>query len=240
MELNVVVCEDVAELCDYFAKYIEKYFLTYHYSTNIHKYYHPGDVLKNLDHICCNIYFLDIDMPEVNGIVLANKIRKHFPDQNTIIVFISDKEDMVYESLKEQPLRFIRKSQFKKEIPEAVKAVVGMYEKQADTFLIEQGGRITALNTEDIIYAESTGRTVIIHTKSQNYTVYGKLDNVEEKLAQYDFIRIHKSFLVNWKAIYSIESKNILLNNQESLPVSKYRLTNVKQVYRNLMEKHFL
>lgn len=240
MELNVVICEDVAVLCDYFGEYIKKYFLTYHYNTVIYKYYHPGELLRDLEHISCNIFFLDIDMPEINGIALANKIRKHFSDQNIIILFISDKEDMVYESLKEQPLRFIRKSHFKKEISEAVKAIVGLYEKQSETFLIEQGGTIIALNISDIFYIESTGRILLIHTENKTYTIYGKLDNIEEKLAGYDFIRIHKSFLVNWKEIYSIESKFVILTNQETLPISKYRITAVKQMYRSLMEKNFL
>lgn len=240
MELNVVVCEDVAALCDYFGECIEKCFGKYHYSVNIHKYYHPGVLLKDLDYICCNVFFLDIDMPDVNGIVLASKIRKHFSDQNIVILFISDKEDLVYESLKEQPLRFIRKSHFKKEISEAVRAVVGIYENQPDTFFIEQNGTITALHISDIFYIESAGRILVIHTENKKHTIYGKLDNVEEKLAGYDFIRIHKSFLVNWKVIYSIESKSVILTNQETLPMSKYRITAVKQTYRNLMEKHFL
>ena len=45
---------------------------------------------------------------------------------------------------------------------------------------------------------------IVIHTKQGDHTVYARLNDMEDRLKPHGFLRIHKSFLVNWQYIYSI------------------------------------
>ena len=70
--------------------------------------------LKEITEKVFDIIFLDIDMPDVSGMTIAKKIR--IQEENLEIVFITNKDELVYDAIKVVPFRFIRKSRFDEEI----------------------------------------------------------------------------------------------------------------------------
>ena len=74
--------------------------------------------LKEITEKVFDIIFLDIDMPDVSGMTIAKKIR--IQEENLEIVFITNKDELVYDAIKVVPFRFIRKSRFDEEIQEAL------------------------------------------------------------------------------------------------------------------------
>lgn len=94
----------------------------------------------------------------------------------------------------------------------------------------------------NIIYIESFLHKVIFHFKDalETYSLYEKLDNVEEQLSVYGFCRIHKSFLVNMKYVESIRRYSAKLRNgigtQKELKVSQGKYNQVKKEYMKYYE----
>ena len=75
-------------------------------------------LLKEFKNVRFDIVFLDIEMPGISGLEIAQRIRDE--EENVDIIFITNKDELVYDSIKFAPFRFIRKFRFETEISEAL------------------------------------------------------------------------------------------------------------------------
>jgi len=89
-----------------------------------------------------------------------------------------------------------------------------------DTFLVKSGGSKVRVNTNDILYAQAFDMYCHLYTTERRFTVSSTLKEVTEKLAGPNFIRIHKSFLINLRAIDSVTSKKVLIKHSE-IPIGR-------------------
>lgn len=85
---------------------------------------------------------------------------------------------------------------------------------------------------EDILYLESMGHLVVLHTKKGDYRYYNRLEQVKEQLPG-NFVHCHKSYLVNMDCIQKIDKNRIILLTGKVLPISKSR-------YGETRDKYFL
>lgn len=99
--------------------------------------------------------------------------------------------------------------------------------------MVMHEGNITALNLEEILYIESVDRKCFLYTADKVYESCNKLYELEQQLAQYFFVRINKSCIVNLKNINSIKTYInrrllITLSNEEQLIVSRQYADEIK------------
>lgn len=87
------------------------------------------------------------------------------------------------------------------------------------------------IQKEELVYIESIGRRLCFHVKDEKYMAYRKLDDTEYELDDYDFLRIHQSYLVNMNFIERIQCYRVYLKTGCSLPVSKVRYAAVRERY---------
>lgn len=109
-------------------------------------------------------------------------------------------------------------------------AALQMIDKQ---IMVMHEGNITALNLEEILYIESVDRKCFLYTAEKVYESFNKLYELEQQLAQYFFVRINKSCIVNLKNINSIKTYInrrllITLSNEEQLIVSRQYADEIK------------
>ena len=88
------------------------------------------------------------------------------------------------------------------------------------------------VKVEDIIYFESEKRIVKLHTKSDVYIVYKKLDEIEEQMEKL-FLRCHQSYLVNMREISTITSLQLDLLTGNALPVRRAILKQANEKFVN-------
>ena len=92
-----------------------------------------------------------------------------------------------------------------------------------------------------IVYVESDLLKIKVHLSNKNDVIQlnGKLDEFEKRISMYGFIRIHKSYLVNWIYILSISRYNATLSIYDNiqLPIPKDRYKVIKCIYQRLLEK---
>ena len=185
-----------------------------------------------------DIVFLDIDMPKINGFEIAEGIYK---GDRPLIIFVTMHDELVYSSIKFRPFRFIRKTHIDEELSEAVGAAVRYItdKSAAQKLNVPTGDSETAVNINDITYLEVLGHDVLIHlaNSKQHIKSYGTLLSFENQLINRGFIRTHKSFLVNLKYIYSIDSKDIILDDKTVIPMSRYKAESVKEKWGEYLRK---
>ena len=202
----------------------------YHYKIEL---FESGSEILNLGKAVAkfDIIFLDINMEKMDGIETAKRIRMNTKD--AYIVFITAFITYALEGYKVDAVRYLLKEDeyLEKAVYECLDAIIYKmnYEEYKHTFQFQEG--MVELYYEDILYVESSLHKLIFHMAAENtgrYTIYEKLDAVDELLHEAGFCRIHKSFLVNLKYVEDIERYKVKLSNGICLRASKSRYLNAR------------
>ena len=93
------------------------------------------------------------------------------------------------------------------------------------------------LDVEDIKYIETNRHKNVFYTRERAYSIYRKLDELEQDFAGKGFVRIHKSYLVNMRYVEKISSYKMLLITGEELSVPKARYPEVKRQYMLFLDE---
>lgn len=177
-----------------------------------------------------DIVFLDINMEEVDGIQTAQKICDY--QSGTCIVLVTAFLNYALEGYKVGAVRYIMKDALEIQMPECMEAVLKKMQIQKITFSFLEGEK--TLYTDNILYVESRRHKCLFYymeKETVTYQMYGKLDQLEEALSAYRFLRIHKSFLVNMKHIRRISNYLAVLDCGEELPVPRLRFQKVREAF---------
>lgn len=92
---------------------------------------------------------------------------------------------------------------------------------QNNYFCFRSGKNLSKVLCKDILYFESAGRKVILHTQRTTYEFYDKLNHVEESLKDFPFARIHKAYLVNIDNVASFQYERLALTDGTILNISE-------------------
>lgn len=182
-----------------------------------------------------DIIFLDIGMKEMNGMETAYAIRKK--NQNVDIVFITIMMDYALEGYRVDAVRYILKDDLESLLPECMDTILQKKKnKEREMEFSFVGGKRKVL-LKEILFIESKSHQLWFERTGENLYMYGRIDELEVILSNYDFIRTHQSFLVNLVHIEKINNYLLYLSNGAIIPVTKQRYTKVKEQYLSYKEK---
>lgn len=235
--LRFVLCDDEPITLQYYFEYITKQMRKLKSECTVDMYTDSGELLSDLYHgQRWDVYFLDIDMPLIGGLDLGKKIREF--DRECCLVYISIHTEKVWDSLENRPFRFIPKDEFSLRIDACLRDILEEYRKEKDrvSLILDTQGQIFRFVTDDILYIQSLDKYVQIFLKDGAKTdaIRYRMSDLEKKLSSHGFIRIHRSYLVNYLFIRSIHPTELLMDNGTRLPVSRLRLDEIKATYRRL------
>ena len=180
-----------------------------------------------------DIIFLDINMRELNGVETAKKIREY--TQNVYIVFVTAFITYSLEGYKVDAVRYILKDNqlLEKAIIECLDTIINKmhYVENKYTFEFREGRK--TLLIDDIVFIESNLHKLYFHLskKPGQYTMYGRLDHIDELLKNSNFCRIHKSYLVNLKFVNKIERYVATLSDGTKVNISQPKYNAVREEF---------
>ena len=192
-----------------------------------------------------DIVFMDIELTDCNGVELAGKIKENFPTAK--IIFFSNYPKYVTQSYYIDTFQFLLKplSQeiFNKELSRALE-----YIKRSSEKIVRKAkeGNIV-LKKADIVYLESQRRVLIVYLQDgSRYQYYGRLAAEEKELGQDNFVRCHKSFIVNLDFVRSFDYKFVVTtvkninNNSACEKTPDYIKIPVGSIYYSGFKEKFL
>ncbi len=237
--LHIAICEDQFESLKYIEDQISSQLSLHDHKYHIDLFQNSQSLLNTLDTPSTyDALFLDIEMPKLSGLELAQKIREF--DQTIVIIFVSNREDKVYDTFEIAPFRFIRKSHFSKEIPKVISDLITYLEKGKSlkmTFKDRFSQKYYHLDIYNIQYIESMGKKckiVFIQPPHTLLTFHYKISDFTHQLEAHSFVQPHRSFLVNVKSIFSIQKDHLLLDDQTIIPLSRSREKAVQTTFLDL------
>ena len=225
------ICDDEPAVLDYLYEHILKEFKRQGADIHIDKFT-SGKVFLNAHKAePFDVVFLDIDMPEISGFDITEKISDN---KRTLIIFVTTHDELVFSSLKFQPFRFIRKSFFEDELSEVLDAVTGVLSKRiaGRKFKLQTKSHDVYVDIEQIVYIEIYGHWLHVHTNDNEILeCYGILSDYESQLEPFDFVRTYKSYLVNCRYIRSVEKDQVVLDDKTTIPLSRRRINEVNDKF---------
>ncbi len=233
--IEIAVCDDEVTSSNIIAEVISGVFKQQSIETNISVFTSIRQLEWELQEKVFDLLLLDIDMPGMDGITFGKKLRDE--DNLTDIIFVSNREDKVFESFKVSPICFIRKSHLLEDIPNAVTLFLGKRKSGKKKLIIKTKERMMAVLVERIIYIEGGRNHQTIHMDGEeDIEIRRSMQELEMELEDCGFIRVHKGFLVNCDYIELIDSSVIYLTGGETVPLSRRKAQDVKKRYLLLMQ----
>lgn len=235
--ITTVICDDNPVTLSYISKYLHRAFQSYNQEAIISSHSSSKELEEKIsDGNHYDLYFLDIDMPKLNGIELGRIIREK--DPGAVILFVSAKEEYVFDTFQVNAYRFIRKSNFEADINEAIHTYcTKMNMLTPEYFLtLQVQNEVYRIDLNKVLYIESKDKYLDVVTAEETLVIRYKISDLEKLLQTSHFLRIHKSFLVNCRYIYQIKGRQLFLDNGKDLPVSRYRVDEVLQKYMEYLQ----
>lgn len=235
--LTFVICDDDNMVNDNLAKIVRNYAETNDLQIRVQQYYDGEELVK--DNPFFDILFLDIEMPHLNGIEAAKKIREM--SKWGQIVYITSYADYARVAYEVHPFSFITKPFETNDIELVISESIQYLNKKSPskkfTVFSENGAKTIPL--DEIYYFEIYERKIRAVCKAGKYVFKGNINDLETKLNSSVFGCPHQSFLVNFMHIDKMKEYNIYVVNGDILPLSQKRAVQFKEKYYNYLENTF-
>lgn len=167
-----------------------------------------------------DIIFLDISMPQINGIDVGKKIREK--DISTTIVFTTSLIQYALSGYEVNAFDYLLKPINYSSLALTLQRWLKLQNNNDNSITIKYKNSFIKLDIISILYIEVIDHKLIIHTKNEDYSLRDSLDNYIDKLKDYNFSLCNRCYLVNLKYVSKITQDNVIVGN-DKLILSKKR-----------------
>lgn len=166
------------------------------------------------------LIFLDIEMPTINGMYLANQIVEINP--NILIIYTTNYMAYVTKALRNHAFQFLPKPINKEDLFLELDRVQAEITKRQCKYNIFWKGKDYFLTISEILYIESNNKLVCFTMlDGRTYFTNNKLHEAAAELAKYNFSQPHKSFIVNLAHVVGVSGDEINIDNGLVIPISR-------------------
>ena len=190
-------------------------------------YYHKGNV-------AFDVILLDMEMKELDGLKTAKIIRQIAP--KTFIIFITIHSEMASIGYEVSAFRFLSKPVKAAKLFEALEAAKAQIRETKIIYIKNSEGEY-AIDMNDIIYFEAQIQQVKIQTRYQTFFHRYNISDYVKELENYDFISVHRSYLINLKYTKGIVNQEIIMEGDILIPISRLKYQKVKHQFHYYISK---
>lgn len=232
--MNIAVVDDSISFVDDFCDKIERICENYNIDCGIDKLYDGYSIVENYNNF--DLIFLDIEMPNIDGIEVSRQVNELKGENDTpFIVFVTNKDNLVFNALKQYPYSFIRKTHFDEDIEQCLVNVNNKLREKPIKYPVKDGRITKHFNPKDIMYIEKEKNYVVFHVKDRLYKERSKIDEKLYDLSEFGFVRTHIGYLVNMSYVAEMTNTEFTLYNGTKIPISKTYKNETKEKYFDWM-----
>lgn len=228
--LKIALCDDDSQFVSKITGLIQSLLQNGAESPVITTYINPVALTASIsDGERYDIYILDVEMPDLNGMDVARCIREYQP--NAALLFLSSHLSYATEGYKVQALRYVPKLDLENALPEALEQALATLEK-ADTrsIMVQHYQNYTRILHKDILYVQKMQRSIQIVTDRQgNFKDNRGIKELFSEINDSRFIFTDRAYFVNLDYVQELDGSWLVLNNEDRVPVSRPMMPNVKK-----------
>ncbi|MEQ6119097.1 response regulator transcription factor [Reichenbachiella sp. MALMAid0571] len=169
-----------------------------------------------------------------DGILLGRKVKE---DYDIPFIFTSsdaDDTELIHKAIEEKPYGFVLKPYSIKDIDTAIQIAFNQFEelsrlefnllskpsRELTHIFLKVNSKLININLKDILWIESKGDYAVFKTENDSFIIHSTMKNIETKLSNSQFLKVHRSFIINLDKIVNIEDSNLLIKDK-IIPISR-------------------
>lgn len=219
--IRVGIVEDDARarklLADYFATYQEQEGESF----SIEMFSDGVDIVSRYQPRF-DLLLLDIEMPQLDGMTAAKRIRA--VDDAVVIVFVTNSPQHAISGYQVGALSYLLKPLPYFSFAQEIKRSIAMVHRRSEhDVVIPMGTTVRRFEARGIIYIESVRHRITIHTVEEPISFTGALKDIEAVVADYGFFRSNNSYLVNLEHVMGVDDQDAVMSDGTRLRISRPR-----------------
>ncbi|MCR5226049.1 MAG: LytTR family DNA-binding domain-containing protein [Eubacterium sp.] len=225
--MRIAVCDDEEKFRTQAREMIDK--LAGSIDVVVDAYEDGRKLLQAFDTNPYDVLFLDIEMPAMDGITLAKKLRER--SDKIYIVFLTGHVEYALEGYEVNALRYLTKPVQEDKLREVLRFVMDQSTSKKQ-LMIKEDGEELLLNVSDIIYMEAQNQYVMIYATDGEHLVRYNIGDFEEQLKGDGFFRVHRGYLVSLAKVKKLVKSDVLMETPDGeidIPVSRSNVKPLKE-----------
>ena len=233
--LKIAVCDDSRELLEKVEKDLHEYESVRSTPVTVHTYTNAVDLLDGLKKTDYDILILDIIMPGFTGMQAAHEIRKF--NEEIKIIFLTSSKEFAIESYSVGAYYYLLKPVLNEKLFSVLDKVVSEITSKQESCVIYTHMGIVNIPFARIECLEVYNKHLVFHlSDGSTKETRGALTDYENVfLERKEFLKIHRSYILNMDYIHSIEAGEIATYSGKRFPVSRLLAKDIKEHYMNYM-----
>lgn len=231
--LNFVICDDNQTVLNRLSKMLEAIFINNNIDAEIGlKALNASDVINYLESHKVDVLILDINLKsEITGCDIADMVRKK--NKDVYIIFTTGHLEYALIAYKYKTFDYLPKPIVDERLEETILRLMDDMKSTPSKFIRLNNNR-TIINQDEVNYIKKDGMKLVFCTNNRTYETYSSFNKIQDCLPD-NFVRCHKSFIVNVKNISDINSNNntILFSPNESCSIGGKYKNEIMEVLKN-------
>lgn len=191
-----------------------------------------GEALcREMESTSYDLLFLDIELPQMNGVAVGQYIRETLKNETIQIIYISSKQKYAMELFDMHPLNFLVKPLTDDKIEKVIDKFLLINKTDVELFSFKIGHEYYKVHISDILYFSSSGRKIKLITQNKEYEFYGSLEAIYSELKNKNFLFVHKSFLVNYRYVEKYQYEQVTMSDNRVIPISQSRRKAIRTIF---------
>lgn len=233
--IKIAVVDDENNICSYVERCLFDLSKEYGISIEVEVFYSGEELIKMIEENFYDVIFLDIKMQNLSGIDVSRLIRETMGNEATQIVYISGNTQYAIDVFEYDPFHFLRKPLSKEKIEKTFLKLIYKLNLKAESFTYKIGHDTFKVPIKDILYFENHKREIIIHYGNKEDKFYASLENIYLQLNKYNFLLIHKSYLVNTIHVRKCTYEFVEMSNHVVLPIAQSKRKEIREKQLQLL-----
>ncbi len=232
--LKIAICDDSrtdVEMLECAFDKLQQYTIEYDV------YFSGEELLKyyTLHEEVYHLYIFDIEMPQLNGLELAKKIREK--DAKALFVFLTSYTKYVMDVFDVITFDYISKPITVEKLESVLLKAMRYLNLIKQDFVFQFRKNQFRVSCGDILYFEKKGRQAVIHTNSETYKTNMTTEELWKQLDDKVFSHIHVSYIINIGHIKAIDGDEVILDNEKRFLIARSHKQSLKEKHMEFMRK---
>lgn len=229
--MHIAICDDNPQELKRIARTVEKYASTSSWPVRYQLFSDAETMLKAAETEDFTHYFLDIMMPCMDGISAAQEIRSF--DKDAVIVFLTSFKEYAYQSYRVKAYDYLLKPVVEDQLAELLTQLQSQEERAEECICVQNGRSVFRIPLVRISHLEVYQKKLYFHlTDGQVRQTTGTMaQSGAELLIHPNFLKIHRSYIVNLHQISTLSPDGCVMLSGVNLPISRLLYNQVRQEY---------
>lgn len=228
--IKVAIVDDSREEGELLTSLVQKTYQSHKIMVETQTFTKAQNILYELDeNKYIDLVLADIEMPEMNGLELAEEIRKR--SKNIQIIFITSHTKYAIDGYSAKAYAYLLKSLVREKLPAMLVAVYQeIMEEIRDVYCIRTSRRYEKLSYKEIYYMYKIGKYSVIVTENREIKLRKSLNDICEELDDIRFVFIDRGFVINIDHLVSMTSGTVKMRDGFEKQVTPARIHDVKRL----------